>query len=162
MQESRHVLEFRPFASQDMGLLGAWLAKAGLGVPALAPEQLARRLTQDPAIVCFTVCSGDAVVGFMRLDLSPDHAAEVTLLVRPDRHRRGVGRAILERAIELARERGWQRLWALVRAENDPALRLFEAAGFIEGDNPLPGYAHLLRLVHRRPAGTVAPLEITP
>ena len=34
--------------------------------------------------------------------------------------------------------------------------------GFIEGDNPLPGYAHLLRLVHRRPAGTVAPPEITP
>lgn len=156
------LCQLRGFDRGDLELLSVWLQKSGLGVPQLAPDQLARRLMQDPAILCFTACQAGQPVGFIRFDLSPDHAAEVTLIVRPDQHRRGVGRSMLDQAIEMARQRGWQRLWALVRAENTAALRLFESVGFIEADNRLPGYAHLLRLVHRRPAGMVAPLEISP
>ena len=37
MQEARHVLEFRPFAQQDIALLGSWLPKAVRGGPALSP-----------------------------------------------------------------------------------------------------------------------------
>lgn len=137
--------------------------ETGLSVPALAPDQLARRLIQDPAIRCVTACDEAArALGFMRLDLSPDRSAEVTLIVSPAHFRRGIGRLMLEHGIGLARQHGWQRLWALVRAENHPARRLFERVGFEEAANPLHGYVHLVRLVHRRPAGMVAPLEIVP
>lgn len=167
MDSHRPVLSFRPFARADLALLRAWLTQTGLSVPALAPDQLARRLIQDPAIRCLAACdAGDAAndrpIGFMRLDLSPDQAAEVTLIVSPTSFRKGVGRAMLEHGIAMSRQHGWQRLWALVRAENHPARRLFERAGFEEAANPLHGYVHLVRLVHRRPTGMVAPLEIAP
>ena len=156
-------LSFRAFERADLALLGPWLADSGLSVPALGPDQMARRLTQDPGILCVTACDVTAgPIGFMRLDLSPDHAAELTLIVAPSHHRRGVGRALVEHGIGLARERGWQRLWVLVRSENVPAQRLFETLGFERASSPLHGYVHLLRLVHRRPSGMVAPLEIAP
>jgi ribosomal protein S18 acetylase RimI-like enzyme len=157
------VLSFRPFARTDLALLGPWLADSGLSVPALAPDQMARRLTQDPAILCLTACDEHGTpVGFTRLDLSPDDTAEVTLIVAPTQQRRGIGRAMVEHGIELARARGWQRLWALVRTENYAAQRLFEIVGFEQATSPLHGYVHLMRLVHRRPSGMVAPLEIAP
>ncbi|MEZ5962368.1 MAG: GNAT family N-acetyltransferase [Planctomycetota bacterium] len=157
------ALRFRPFERADLALLGAWLVQTGLSVPALAPEQLARRLMEDPAILCLAACDAtDGPVGFMRLDLSPDRAAEVTLIVSPSMFRRGIGRRMLEHGIALAREHGWHRLWALIRTENLPAQSLFERAGFEEAANPLHGYVHLVRLVHRRPSGMVAPLEIAP
>lgn len=163
MDRRRPQLRFRPFERADLTLLGPWLAATGLSVPALEPDQMARRLIQDPGILCTTALGErDQPVGFIRLDLSPDHSAEVTLIVSPSCVRQGIGRALLEHGIELARERGWQRLWALVRSENYPARRLFEIAGFEEAANPLYGYVHLVRLVHRRPAGMVAPLEIAP
>src|SRR5690606_6885082 len=138
MERRRPNLRFRPFARADLALLGPWLSQSGLSVPVLAPDRMARRLTEDPAILCLTACDeADRPVGFMRLDLSPDHAAEMTLLVAPHCHRRGIGRALVEHGIALARERGWQRLWALVRAENVAALRLFEQLGFEEAPNPL-------------------------
>jgi ribosomal protein S18 acetylase RimI-like enzyme len=156
-------LSFRPFASADLALLGPWLAEAGFSVPAMAPARMARRLTEDPAIRCVTACdAAGQPAGFVRLDLSPDRAAELTLIVCPARQRRGIGRALLEHALALARQRGWQRLWALVRSENTPARRLFAAVGFEEEQSPLHGYVHLVRLVHRRPSGAVAPLEIAP
>lgn len=163
MDGVRPELRFRPFERGDLALLGPWLAATGLAVPSLAPDQLARRLMQDPAILCFAACGDDdRPVGFMRLDLSPDHSAEFTLIVDPAQHRRGIGRGLLEHGIVLARQHGWQRLWALVRSENHPARRLFERAGFEEAANPLHGYVHLVRLVHRRPRGAVAPLEVAP
>ncbi len=162
MPSGQPSLSFRPFVRADLALLGPWLADSGLSVPALAPDQLARRLIQDPGILCQAACDSGQPVGFMRLDLAPDHAAEVTLIVAPQHQRRGIGRALLEHGLELARERGWERLWALVRSENVAAQRLFEMLGFEHGASPLHGYAHLLRLVHRRPSGMVAPLEIAP
>lgn len=156
-------LTFRRFERADLALLGPWLDAAGLGVPDLSADQLIRRLTADPSIECTTALDqAGQPVGFMRLDLAPDRAAEVTLIVRPGLRRQGVGRALLALAIERARDVGWGRLWAVIRRENLSARALFEAAGFEGGPSPLPGYLHLIRLVHRRPAGAVQPLEILP
>jgi ribosomal protein S18 acetylase RimI-like enzyme len=56
------------------------------------------------------------------------------LLVDPELRGRGVGRALLEAAMELARERGGRRIWLRVLATNSPAQRLYAAAGFgVEG-----------------------------
>ncbi len=163
MSSPQPSLTFRRFERADLALLGPWLDAAGLGVPDLAPERLLRRLTEDPSIECTAALDlARDPVGFMRLDVSPDHAAEVTLIVRPGMRRQGVGRALLAQAVVRARELGWGRLWAVIRRENEAARGLFEALGFEAGKSPLPGYLHLVRLVHRRLAGTVPPLEIAP
>ena len=44
--------------------------------------------------------------------------------------RRGVGRALLERSIELAAEHGLRGLRLLTRIDNAPARRLYESVGF--------------------------------
>jgi ribosomal protein S18 acetylase RimI-like enzyme len=52
------------------------------------------------------------------------------LAVAPAYQRRGIGRQLLEAAIEEARRRGAQRLRLRVLATNEEALRLYAAVGF--------------------------------
>ena len=53
-----------------------------------------------------------------------------TLAVVPGGQRRGTGRALLAALVQVATERGAGALLLEVRADNDPALRLYEGAGF--------------------------------
>ena len=53
-----------------------------------------------------------------------------TLAVHPGWLRRGVGRALLEFALELARETGMEAVRLDVYEQNAPAQRLYEALGF--------------------------------
>ncbi|MBN2550638.1 MAG: GNAT family N-acetyltransferase [Anaerolineales bacterium] len=52
--------------------------------------------------------------------------------VHPEYRRRGIARALTERAIEHARRRGSPSVWLQVREENDPAVTLYRALGFVE------------------------------
>jgi ribosomal protein S18 acetylase RimI-like enzyme len=154
-------LAFRPFEAQDLWVLVPWLSGSGLGVPPeIREENLGQRLANDPRICCqAAIDKRGRVVGFLRLDSAPDRAAEVTLIVAPDERRRGVGAALLRRAVELAREASWRRLWAVIRLDNHVARHMFERAGFEEQGRPLPGHVHLIRIVHRG-SRSVPPLEI--
>jgi GNAT superfamily N-acetyltransferase len=49
--------------------------------------------------------------------------------VRQERRREGVGRALLDRFVALARSKGHAKMWLLVDAGNDVARRLYEGAG---------------------------------
>lgn len=70
-----------------------------------------------------------AAVGRFYL-LSKENAAEVALVVKETHRRRGMARAVLERLIASARQRGLTRMIAYVLRENQPMLRLFEKCGF--------------------------------
>ncbi len=79
--------------------------------------------------------SGDALIGFV--DAFSTVAAdgvlrwEVDLLgVHPAWRGRGVARRLVQRAVEVGRERGAQRARALVRIDNVASLRVFERCGF--------------------------------
>jgi ribosomal protein S18 acetylase RimI-like enzyme len=52
------------------------------------------------------------------------------LYVRDDARRSGLGRALVEAALERARERGCKRIELDVQEDNEAALRLYEACGF--------------------------------
>ncbi len=56
------------------------------------------------------------------------------LAVDPKRQRSGIGRAILSHVVDQVAKEGCRRLEAMVAADNEPALSLFQALGFsVEG-----------------------------
>jgi ribosomal protein S18 acetylase RimI-like enzyme len=50
----------------------------------------------------------------------------------PDHRRRGIGRALTERAMLSARQRGASDLWLQVRDDNPTAIKIYEDLGFME------------------------------
>lgn len=75
-----------------------------------------------------------AIVG--RLSVARDthpasaHVADLGLMVAKEARRQGVGRALLEAAVEWARGAGVRKLELHVFPWNEPALRLYEQFGF--------------------------------
>lgn len=66
-------------------------------------------------------------------DWERDTSAELGILIDPSQQRRGFGSRALSLALDFAfGEKRVHRVWAGVLGNNPPALRLFEAAGFVE------------------------------
>src|SRR3954447_20471869 len=96
----------------------------------------------------FVATMGDVVVG--HLQLTPRaHPAELeikNMAVLPSHQRRGIGRVLLERATEVAREEGRARLFVATATADISNLRFYQRAGFrfasIERDafTPARGY----------------------
>jgi L-amino acid N-acyltransferase len=80
---------------------------------------------------------GDAVVGYASYGDFRSHAGyrttvEHTVHVAPGSRRRGIGRALVIRLLELAREDGRHVMVAGIDAANEPSLALHEQLGFVE------------------------------
>ena len=58
------------------------------------------------------------------------HTVENSVYVHPDHHRKGIGKAMLARLIDLAREAGHHSIIALIDAEQSPSIALHAALGF--------------------------------
>jgi GNAT superfamily N-acetyltransferase len=76
--------------------------------------------------------AGDQLVGFATLywTFSSTNAAETVLMndlfVRPDRRSGGVGRALIEASVAVARDRGAHHLEWLTATDNEVAQRLYD------------------------------------
>ena len=77
-----------------------------------------------------------------------DEAEIVTLAVRPEARRRGLGGRLLDRTLDRARDQGVARLFLEVAHDNDAALALYASRGF-EQAGRRPAY-------YSRPDGTRA------
>jgi len=73
---------------------------------------------------------GDEVVGYAGLAPSAGSADVVTLAVRDDRQRRGLGGVLLDALLVEAARRGCEEVLLEVRADNAAALALYERRGF--------------------------------
>jgi ribosomal-protein-alanine N-acetyltransferase len=72
----------------------------------------------------------DVIAGFLGLWLMVDEAHIVTVAVREDHRRRGIGALLVARAIELAREAEAESVTLEVRVSNTGAQALYERFGF--------------------------------
>lgn len=82
-----------------------------------------RLFAEDNAAPC-------GLVGAFRLDDQPDTAMIVSMWVAPTHRRQGIGRMLVDAAVEWARDGGYREavLWAT--ENNEPAKALYQAAGF--------------------------------
>lgn len=97
----------------------------------LAPEADAERLG-----LWVAVDAGSRVLGFVGLygrDELPGEAWLGWFAVRPDCRRQGVGRQLLDRAIQEARQRGLRvlRLWTTDAPDMAASARFYDRAGFL-------------------------------
>lgn len=76
--------------------------------------------------------SSTALVGYAAWRALPGELWLHNLTVAVALRRAGLGRALLDDGRGVAAERGLPELWLEVRAQNEPALRLYRAAGFAE------------------------------
>jgi RimJ/RimL family protein N-acetyltransferase len=87
-----------------------------------------------PHAAVFVAEQDGKVVG--RLSLARDthpasaHVADLGLMVAADTRRQGVGRALLDAAVEWARGAGVRKLELHVFPWNEPAIKLYETFGF--------------------------------
>ena len=113
---------------------GAWLLTTAEWRSVAEERRYLRAMRRHPDAAVFVAEDGLQIVGRLSLarDVHPSsrHVADLGLMVAASHRRRGVGRALLERAVEWARGAGVSKLELHVFPWNGPALALYEAFGF--------------------------------
>jgi RimJ/RimL family protein N-acetyltransferase len=93
-----------------------------------------KALRRYPHAAVFVVVDDDELVG--RLSLARDvhpasaHVADLGLMVAASHRRRGIGRALLDQAVDWSLRVGVRKLELHVFPWNQPAIRLYESYGF--------------------------------
>lgn len=131
-------------------------------VNALPPSALQRLSAPDDASHATLVVetSGGQLIGEARYVLDPDDPtrAEFALAVADAWHGQGLGRTLLQRLLDRAREQGLSALHGSVLEENAPMLALVQAMGGRAVRTPGAGYA----LEWQLPTGVYPPLLSPP
>jgi len=115
------------------------------------------RLARGPDVAGFSALETERWIGIARVfvgrEEEPSVANLVSMWVDPAFRGRGVGRALVERVFEWAREHGATRVDLWVTETNEPAIRLYESCGFVrgEGRQPLPSDPSLGEVAMHRP-----------
>ena len=113
---------------------GAWLLTTAEWRSITDERRYLRAVRRHPDAAVYLAEDGDAVVG--RLSLARDvhpasaHVADLGLMVAATHRRRGVGRALLEQAVEWAESAGVRKLELHVFPWNEPAIALYRSFGF--------------------------------
>jgi acetyltransferase len=140
-------IEMRPIRPEDEILLhdlAAHMTPEDLRLRFFTPVRgishtLAARLTQidyDREMALVALHAG-TVLGIARYFADPDRlAAEYAVAVRSDWHSRGVGYALMNRLILIARQRGIGELVGEVLRENRPMLAMCRELGFAVSADP--------------------------
>lgn len=142
LRDGSQVL-LRPIAADDKDRLARGFERLSedsryrrffTALPRLSPNQLAYLTEVDhsdhEAIVALAP-GGEELLGVARY-VRPERGseeAEAAITVADDLHGRGLGRALLERLVERAREEDVRRFTALIQADNVAAIRTLTALG---------------------------------
>jgi ribosomal protein S18 acetylase RimI-like enzyme len=123
-----------PFAPHHAAGFRALVADA-LAEFGFRVDPVLERDLDDPARyydAVFVAEDGSTVVGSVALRLVEPGVAELKrMYVLPDRRRQGLGRALLARGLEWARDRGVRRIRLDTAEQMTAAQRLYESAGFV-------------------------------
>lgn len=88
---------------------------------------------------CWVYLYGERIVGYGVMSLAVGEAHILNLCIDPEYQRRGLGRRLLRRLLNLAREGGADTAFLEVRPSNPGALALYHSEGFNEIGRR-PGY----------------------
>jgi len=121
------VPELRPIALEEAPVLAALHAGAFPSAEAWGAEAL-RLMLEMPG--SFGLHSPGE--GFILARVAADEAEVLTLAVAPAARRQGLGRGLLEAALELAAAAGARQIFLEVSVGNEAARALYAAAGFAE------------------------------
>jgi len=83
-----------------------------------------------PTSICLGAFEGDELVGYVINSRYVDAWHVMNVAVDPERRRRGIASALLERLFELTRDDERRGYTLEVRVSNDGAIRLYEKLGF--------------------------------
>ena len=142
-------MQIRPLIEADLPLIRAWMRDAP-EAPVWSDVDLAGLLAMPPADQrrvrkAWTAEQGrSAKAGFAVATALciPGMAAECELefvLAPPETRRQGIGRMLIDTVVAWARDLGASEIRLEVRESNAPALRLYEACGFVVAGRR-PGY----------------------
>lgn len=125
---SREPAAIRPAGAFDLALLAA--LHAACFEERWDEAALARLLAMPGAHALLAEAA--APLGFVLLRTAADEAEIISIGVRPEARRRGIGRCLLQAAEAAAAAGGADRLFLEVAADNFQALGLYLALGFTE------------------------------
>jgi ribosomal-protein-alanine N-acetyltransferase len=83
-------------------------------------------------VVFLVAAAPDGIAGYVVAQDAADEAEILNLAVTPARHRSGIGRALVARALATVAGRGARRVFLEVRESNAAARALYAALGFRE------------------------------
>lgn len=98
----------------------------------------------SPEVILFVAKSNNQIVGSVQLHLSTkqngSHRAEIAkLMTHPNYRRNGIGRSLMKRAEEIAKQKD-RSLLVLDTREGDPSNKLYTSLGYIQAGR-IPNYA---------------------
>jgi RimJ/RimL family protein N-acetyltransferase len=112
-----------------------WLISDSGWRSTLAERRYLRAVRRHRDAAVFVAETENGIVGRLSLARDPHpasrHVADLGLMVAAGHRRRGIGRALLERAVEWAQATGVRKLELHVFPHNEPAIRLYEQFGFV-------------------------------
>ncbi|MEP7184368.1 MAG: bifunctional helix-turn-helix transcriptional regulator/GNAT family N-acetyltransferase [Rhodanobacter sp.] len=133
-REAVRVVRFQPMLREHFYRLNAgWLRKH------FYIEEIDDRVLSNPEgeIIdvggeIFFALLGDEVVGTCALKKEPDESLELTKMAVDERHRGlGIGRRLIEAAIDEFTRRGGKTLFLETNSKLAPAVKLYESVGFV-------------------------------
>ena len=111
-------------------------------------EPVDREVLSDPEVhilddggrVLFAVDGDDHAIGTVALKHEGDGVYELTkMAVEPGQRGSGIGRKLMQRALEVFAEAGGRELFLESSRQLAPALKLYESVGFVHHPAPRPG-----------------------
>ncbi|MCJ7823809.1 MAG: GNAT family N-acetyltransferase [Anaerolineales bacterium] len=76
----------------------------------------------------FLACEGSGPVGLIQYNLG-GRECEIVVLISTIQHM-GIGRALIDRAIQIATDHACQRLWLITTNDNEAALKFYRSLGW--------------------------------
>ena len=139
-------IDFRPINPHDIASLNSFMNQLsretpylnfhGEHIPLTKTEQLISALARDPKSGSFLALKGDIIIGMALL--LPDrlykerHKAAIMVAVGKLQRGQGIGGALMDELLAMAKQRGFTMLTLRVYASNTPAINLYHTRGFVE------------------------------
>ena len=114
---------------------GRWILGTGPWRAVADERRYLRTIQRYPDAAVFVAEDGDRIVGRLSLSRDPHpasrHVADLGLMVAASHRRRGIGRALLQQAVDWARDNAVAKLELHVFPDNGPAIALYDSFGFV-------------------------------